>query len=315
MSTGKKALNVFGIIIAWFLSIVLVLLLFLAPSFLSAASSIKPKTLLNSAKKIDISQAVSMLMVVEDGEGTMDPQMADLLSTNTVQELYDRYIESVFAVFDKDLPQVALDEAAVRDIVHRNIDELYELTVRYTPEMAAGDEATVKAQLESEIIASFMELVTELPTGEELIQEITSDPTTQLAVSYLIPGNTALKLSYIGSIVTLSILIFVCRLFGWRGFRWLSTDLFIGGGLSALVCADLAVSTPVFVTLFGEIPAAGLIISTLLPVFSQGVYIRTGIMIISAIALLVIYLYIKKAAAKKAASPASESSIAPGLAE
>ena len=122
MSTGKQVLNVLGIIMAWLLSISLVLLLFLAPTFLSAVSSIKPKALMDSAKKMDISQAVSMIMVADDGEGTMNPQIADLLSTNTVQELYNRYIESVFAVFDKDLPQVILDEAAVRDIVHRNID-------------------------------------------------------------------------------------------------------------------------------------------------------------------------------------------------
>lgn len=312
MSTGKKVLNVFGIIIAWILSIILVLLLFVTPITLSTLSLVKPKELCETIKDVDLSQIIELMELELPDEQSQ--QVMELFRSDAVQELYETYIDSVFAALDSNMPQVALDEAKIQQIVRDNIDELYSFALNSIPDVKDYPEAEAKALLESYVITAFQGYAQSLPSGESLRQEMFGDEADAQMVMSLISQIDTIKLSYVGILVFLSLLIFVCRLFGWRGFRWLSTDLFIAGGLNIFVCTGLTLSTSVATSLLSGDPVGGLVIDTFLPVLARGVYIRTGIMIVSAIALLVIYLYIKKSLAKKATLPASETSIELGLA-
>lgn len=313
MSTGKKVLNVFGIIIAWILSIILVLLLFVTPITLSTLSLVKPKELCETIKDVDLSQIIELMELELPDEQSQ--QVMELFRSDAVQELYETYIDSVFAALDSNMPQVALDEAKIQQIVRDNIDELYSFALNSIPDVKDYPEAEAKALLESYMITAFQGYAQSLPSGEALRQEMFGDEADAQMVMSLISQIDTIKLSYVGILVFLSLLIFVCRLPRWRGFRWLSTNLFIAGILNAFVCVGLGLSASVVAALFADMPAGGLITNAFLPVFSQGVYIRTGIMLAAAVALLAVYLFIKKTAAKKAASPALESSIAPGLAE
>lgn len=297
MSTGKKVLIVFGIIIAWFLSITLVILLFVTPITLSTLSLVKPKELCETIKDVDLSQIIELMdLELPDDESQ---QIMELFRSDAVQELYETYIDSVFAALDSNMPQVALDEAKIQQIVRDHIDELYSFALNLIPDVKDYPEAEAKALLESYVITTFQGYAQEMPSGEEIrTQLFGGEAEAQMALG-LISQIDTVKFSYVGVLLFLSVLIFVCRLHGWRGFRWLSTNLFIAGGLNTFVCAGLALSTSVVVGLLGSDPASGLVIGTFLPALARGVYIRTGIMIVSAIALLAIYLYIKKTAAKK----------------
>ena len=313
MSTGKKVLNVFGIIIAWFLSIALVILLFVTPIVLSSLSLVKPRELCETIKDVDLSQIIELMELELPDEESQ--QVMELFRSDAVQELYEAYIDSVFAALDNDMPQVALDEAKIQQIVRDHMDELYSFALNAIPDMKDYPETEAKALLESYLINAFQEYAQEMPSGEEMrIELFGGEAEAQMALR-LISQIDEIKLSYLGVLVFLSLLIFVCRLHGWRGFRWLSTNLFIAGGLNTFVCAALALGSSIIAGLLGSDPISGLVVNTLLPAFAQGVYIRTGIMIVSAIALLAIYLYIKKSAAKKPVSPAPETATESGLAE
>lgn len=300
MSTGKKVLNVLGIILAWFLSITLVLLLFVSPVFLSAMSVVKPRELVDAVTDIEIPQIVAALG--EDILDTENEQIMEFLSTDAVQELFETYVTGVLGVLEGEAPQEILTEEKIWEIVHTNIDELYAIIVKEAPELAALPEEEAKQQVETLLCSSLLELTAELPSPETMIQELVAqEPAIETALNILEQTDT-IKLSFVMVIVVLSALIFVCRLFGFRGFRWLSVDLFVASGFSALTCAGLAMSASAVEMLVGESQMAALFVGKLITGFSNGVYIRTGIMLASAIVLLVVYILIKKAIAKKRAA-------------
>ncbi len=302
MSTGKKVLNVFGIIFAWILSIVLVVVLFVTPMTLSAMSVATPKNLAQIVRGIELPQFLEI--IGEDLLGKENEEMASLLSTNTIQEIYDIYMTNILSILDSDITPEALTEEKLQDIAHRNIDEFYQMALEQTPELGSLPEEEAKQQLEAAIVEGLKEMTGSLPSTEELKQMLTQEPTAAAALTALNAMDTA-KLVFVGFIVILAVLIFVCRLFGFRGFRWLSVDLFVASGLAGLSCVGLGMSSTMITALVADIPGAGLVVGTMLGSFTNGVYIRTGIMFASAVALLVVYILIKKALAKKAAVAAA----------
>lgn len=309
MSTGMKVLNVFGIIFAWILSILLVIFLVVSPITLSAMSVATPKNLAQIVSDIELPQLLEIA-----GEDLIDPEneeMAALLETNTVKEIYDIYMTNVLSILDSDIVPEALTEEKLQDIAHRNIDEFYQMALSEMPELALVPEETAKQQLESEIVDGLKEMTASLPTAEQLKQMLTQEPTVATAFDVLNAMDAA-KMVFVGFIVALAVLVFVCRLFGFRGFRWLAVDLFVASGFSGLICAGLGMSTSVVDELVADSPIAGLFAGKLLGSFTNGVYIRTGIMFASAVVLLVVYIIIKKARARKAvpAAPAVEPVIA-----
>lgn len=300
MSTGKKVLNVFGIIFAWILSILLVILLYVSPVLLSSISALKPSKLADMAAGLKIAEIAPLM-----GDGTVDPdneEMMAFLSTNAMQEVYEIYVRAVFGVLDGADTQEVLSEEQLRQIVHTNIDELYEIMKEQSPEISQIPEEDGKKMVEALFSSAMLELTTEFPTPEALMQSLAEEaPEVQLALQALKQVDI-IKLSFVMVLVVLSGLVFVCRLWGFRGIRWLSVDLFVATGLSGMVCLGLGMSSSLIGMLAAEEPLLGVVATQVLSVVATGTYIRTAIMLVAAIGLLVGYIFIKKAIAKKQAA-------------
>lgn len=292
MSAGKKTLNVFGIIFAWILSIILVLLLFVSPVFLSTLSVVTPENLQKTVTSIEIPDLIEA-MAIEGIDGENE-QLMELLTTDAVQEVYEVYVDGIFGVLEGDTSQAALTEEKLQEIIHNNIDELYEFVVAESPDLADIPEEEAKKAVETMLSEGISELTAQLPSPESLMQEMEGQNAEMDTALEVLRNVNTIKFSFVAVLVVLSGLIFVCRLFGFRGFRWLSVDLFVATGLSALVCIGLTLSTSLVGALVGDSPVAGLFAGELISSFTSGVYIRTGIMLIAAIGLLVAYIFIKK---------------------
>ncbi len=292
MSAGKKTLNVFGIIFAWILSIILVLLLFVSPVFLSTLSVVTPENLQKTVTSIEIPDLIEA-MAIEGIDGENE-QLMELLTTDAVQEVYEVYVDGIFGVLEGDTSQAALTEEKLQEIIHNNIDELYEFVAAESPDLADIPEEEAKQAVETMLSEGISELTAQLPSPESLMQEMEGQNAEMDTALEVLRNVNTIKFSFVAVLVVLSGLIFVCRLFGFRGFRWLSVDLFVATGLSALVCIGLTLSTSLVGALVGDSPVAGLFAGELISSFTSGVYIRTGIMLIAAIGLLVAYIFIKK---------------------
>ena len=307
MSGGMKALNVLGIIVAWILSIILVVLLFVSPVLLSTLSVVTPDNLQKTVTSIEIPDLIDAMEI--EGIDSENDQLQELLSTDAVQEVYEAYVSDIFGALDGDVPQTSLTEEKLQEIVHNNIDELYEIVAAESPDLADLPEEEAKKAVETMLSESMSELMAQLPSPESLVQEMEGQSSEMDTALEVLKNMDTIKFSFIAVLVVLSGLIFVCRLFEFRGIRWLSTDLFVATGLSALVCIGLSLSTSLIGALVEGSPVAGLFAGELISSLVSGVYIRTGIMLVAAIGLLVAYIFIKKNRKQKVAAEQSVAAI------
>ena len=297
MSTGKKVLNIFGIIFAWILSIILVVILFVTPLTMSALNTVTPKNMVQTLSRIELSQFMDTLG--DDLGLSDDPMIAAFVNTNTAQELYEAYLNNFLSILDSDIAAESLTDEKLQEIVSQNIDELYQISLQQEPDLGKLPEEEAKKQLEPAMVESLRQIRDSIPTADTLKQELQTDETAAVVLDAFSQLDTA-KLALVAVIVVLALLIFICRLFGLRGFRWLSVDLFVASGLSVCVCVGLGVAMPILQTAVAENPIVSLVVENLLTPFVPGVYLRTGIMLVSAVILLVAYILIKKSRTKKA---------------
>lgn len=302
MSTGKKILNVIGIIFAWILSLILIVTLYAAPVFMSALSSVKPDKLIDTLGDLEISQFIDSF----EGIDADNEALVKFISTDAVQEIYEIYIGGLKGVFQDEPAENLLTEEKVKEIVHNHVDELYQILLEEEPDLALLPEAEAKQKVEEQFSEGLMELVAGLPSGEELRSQIMEEnPELESAFEVFNQLDT-IKMTYIIAIVVLSVLVFVCRLHGYRGFRWLAVDLFVATGFSALVCFALPLVPALIVPMLEGQTGLVQLAAEFLKAFTVGVYIRTGIMLLAGVGMLAIYLLIKKKLAQKKETVSAE---------
>ncbi len=293
MSSGKKVLNVFGIIFASILSIVLVISLIVTPIMFSSLSLLSPKNLSGMLTSMDISELLG------SGEDTEQKEMAALLSTTAAKEVFELYATDITnSLSGKDV-ESKLTAEALKKIVEDNIDELVAVMREVDAAPSDVSDEEIKTALKGAIATDADKLLENLPKPQDLMQQITAEnPEMQTAFDIMGSANT-IKLSVIGAVVVLSALIFVCRLFELRGFKWLSVDLFVVSGILILVCAGLFLGSGVVNELLSDNAMLSDVVISLLSSFKTGMVIRTAVILVFAIGLMVAYVFIKKARTQK----------------
>ena len=339
----EKTWNILGIIMAWILSIVLVVMLIATPLVFTALSLLKPETitkvitdtLVSDTGKADTqpsaetAQLVTLsnttgaakLMPVDNsnvgaevlggmfGDQLSQEQIGAILSSKAAKELVGAYTKDLAGAFSGSNAPGQFDAEKVKEIVNDNIDEIVDLVQEVVPETAQMDREELKNTIQKAVNEGAEQIVQALPKPQEVQQQIVeSNPALEQALKIIAKKNT-IKLVIIGVIVLLSALIFLCRLCGFRGFRWLAVDLFVGAGFGLLFCVGLLAGTPMVKTLLADNAMASGLVGSLLSSFTGGMIIRTVVMLVAGGALLTAYILIKKNVAKKLAAaeiPAEE---------
>jgi len=293
MTTGKKVLNGFGIFFGIILSIVLVLNLIVAPILLSTLSLVTPKTITNALENIDATQFLDISEQDAESEA-----ISSLLSSKAAKEVISLYATDVINSLGSKPAEAQLTADALKTIIEENIDEIVNIV-----KLSAGDaditDEQIKQQIETTIADGADEILANLPNPKDLVAQITEqNPEIQMLLN--IVGNAKrIKAAIIGEVVLISALVFVCRLYKFKGVRWLSVDLFVATGIMILVCAALALGSGAVSGLAGS-EIVGVIVGSVASSLTTGVVIRTGVMLFAAIGLMVASVFIKKAINKKA---------------
>ena len=327
MEVTKKILNVFGIIIAWILSIALVIMLIAAPLVLSVLSLLDVNTLVETVKDSLVQQVtpsektaanyeVTRLAnesdvikdIVTDGEdiltgmfkGSVTPEvMEKILSSNVAKEFITAYADGFTnALTGKGETQI--DAKFVEKIINENIDEVVDLVKAAAPEAADINVDELKQQLSGSVEKVAEEITATLPQPKDITEAVLKEVPQLEIVLQIMAQRDAIQTAYISAIVVLCVLIFLVRLPGFRGFRWLATNLFIGGGFCAVQTVGLLVFAPMAASI--PDPNVASLVGGLLHNITMDILVKAAIMLACAIVLLVIYLLIKKALAKKAAA-------------
>ena len=296
MSSGKKILNVLGILASIFLSVVLVANLMVAPIAFSAMSLLNGNNISKLVKSVDYEEIIE-----NQTEDTLESEMlVELLESDMFEELIDVYSKDVSSVLLGKNTDIKFNEDFVEDWMEDNIDELVELFEEAgTFEDKSSSE--IRKEVEKNIDEVAEQIAKEIPTAKELKRQLSRENKEAKEIFGVLESLNALKATLIVTIIVLSGLIFVCRLFDFRGFKWLYIDLFIATAFSAIICAGLSVAK----VLIGEAAEseAGVssVVEQLFSTLTTGVIVRTVIMLVAAIGLVIAYKFVKKALAKKCA--------------
>lgn len=323
----KKTLNVLGIIAAWLLSIVLVVMLFMTPIAFSALSLVNGETITKvltdaltaglenqlGAEQVDVVTlseiSQSPEAVGEDvltglfGDAINQEQISALLSSKAAKELIEVYIDDLLAAFTDSKQEAKFNTEKLKSILREHIDEIVSILRDEIPECADMDPEELKSKVLDALDQGAEEIMQAVPKPQELKQQLTeSNPEIETAMEMLAKKDTV-KLAVIGVIVLLSGLIFACRIPGLRGFRWLAVDLFVGGGFGAFISVGLLVSASAVSEIAKQSgPQIAGMVGSVLSAFTTGMIVRTVVMLAAGGALLAAYILLKKQKASKTAA-------------
>lgn len=289
MKPAKSALNAFTGFIAFLLSIVLVIMLIVTPLLITVTSAFSLKNIKKSLKRMELSDFIEMM---DEGDiYAEDDLLKTTMESDIMQDLYELYIDVAFSALEGKDSDESISDEDIEKLVHKNIDDLYELLEDEVDELDDLSKDEAKEELEAIITDGLIEVIAELPSGEEIRSEIVADEEAESTLDVLL-NLDKFAFGLIIVIVVLSGIIFVCRLSGWRGFRALSINLFIASAVNLLVCALWGTASSELENSLGDAPAQ--LVDFILSPIGTGLYIRTGIMVASAIAMLVAYIFMKK---------------------
>ena len=274
-----KALNVFGIIFAWILSIALVVMLVAAPLALSALSlldtenivQIVSQTILDSSKSAAAQPQEEFVVQnlsaeaetateeepAEDnaagginmnglqgllGDDVSEEMLNKVLSSDAMSELLGAYTEDLINVIaGKDEEKEFTPELLVK-VVQENLDEIVQVVEESGKPMTDEQKQQLKNKIGSAVEEKAEEIVTAMAPEEVKETFVDGNEDLELAVKILVKKD-AIKGTIVGVIVLLSVLIFALRYPDLRGMRWLATDLFTAGGFNVLICAVLGIAS------------------------------------------------------------------------
>ena len=158
----KKTLNVLGIIVAWLLSIVLVLMLLVTPIVFSALSLLNGQTITKvvtdvftagqeaqpSAEKVEVVTLsnTTQSAVAEDvgkdlltgmfGDSVSQEQIGAILSSNAAKELIEAYTGDLTNAITGGNQAATFNADKIKSIVNENIDEIVQVLQANIPECA-----------------------------------------------------------------------------------------------------------------------------------------------------------------------------------
>lgn len=330
MKKTNTAGNVVGILFAWLLSIVLVLVMLVTPMLLSVMSLLNPNTItkavtdvlvesLTPEKEKASAQPYSLNKLSETkpeenkaknalggaledvfGEEIGPELLEKILSSKAAKELIETYVDDVTNTFTGSNKAPKLDAEKLKSIVKEHMDEVVEIAKQINPDISDHELAEVKDALTKVIDENAEELMEALPKPADIHKEVmASNPELEIAFRIFAKKNL-IKLALVAIPILLSGLIFLCRMEGFRGLRWIATDLFVCGGLNGFICGGLLFLTPMLMKSVADEAIASKLIGSLLSSFTTGMVVRTAVILVAGGALLAAYIVMKKLLAKKA---------------
>ena len=293
MGILKKIANVFGVLAALVLSLVLAVVLIASPALSAATSFVQTETIYKVVKEIDYTELIEPGGAVSDSAG-IDAELVDsLMKTELVSELIDLYVDRLFAVLEGTAETVNITADELVEIGKAHADELVPIVKAYLGE-------TVPLELDDDTILKLTvqmleekadELVSEIPTLEELGLE----DWMLTAIRELRNGD--ILRDVLGMAAVLSILVVLCRWIRFKGFMWLGV-VYLGSAVMNLIAA-IGIGKKTSILFPGVIPVSGGVNEAISGVLSDELMKGAGILAVLAVLFIVIFAVGRKLMKKK----------------
>ena len=323
-----KVLNVFGIILAWILSIALVVMLIAAPLLLSALSVLEPENIIDvvtegltesqesaaadlqqeyvlekvsvTSQQTALAQKVLEALDLKEietivGEKIDAEVVAKVMTSDAATEIFEVYAKDVANALTGGSGNAQFTAQKLEKIVHDNMDEIVEAIEEAGVTLSESQKQKLKSEIVKAVQKNADKIIGLFPAPEKIAETIVEDSQMGGVVAMFLEGKKMVKTAIIGIIALLAVLIALLRYPGFRGLRWLATDLFVAGGINVVFCLVLKLGSSAIKGLAAGVDSAVLdgIAGEFLGQLTAGVISRTAIMVVAAAVLLVVYCLLK----------------------
>lgn len=235
----KTFLNILGGIIATVLSLVLICILLILPTFQGAVGLLQPKALESVIEEIDLDEllvAVPDLTQALQESGISEEAARALLKCDALEELLQSVAGDALKAMRGEFTQTGLTQISLQDLVTEHREELVEVVLLMAPaEFSLNKEgaALLLDQLVTEQGGLLISTINDAMLA--LQQEMRAQNITTALV--LMTGG-AVPVALVGVCLLLAGLIYLCRWRHAQGLVWLGVDAI----LAALPSLAIAVA-------------------------------------------------------------------------
>ena len=291
-----KSLNGLFVFISLLLSVLLVLMLTLSTFALSATAILEPENLAEMVSGLDM-QAVTEDMIEDTQNGTEQEEkqiLSSFLATDVAKDVVQAYIQSTLDVMTGKEGATGFTSEQLKQIVDKNMDQIIATLRQSGVDFAEKTEQEIADGIKTVVAERSEQILEALPDPQEVKQELAERNPELEKVLALVSAKEMIKLIWVGVIVALCLVIFLLRLYRWRGFKWLAVDLLLGSILSGGILFGMFTGAEQLKAMADSNPLLHSLFSTVMGSLNKGMLIRACIMLAAAIAFFAAYIAIEK---------------------
>lgn len=298
---AKKIINVFGILLAVVLSLLLLVFAIAAPVTAAATSLVQKDTLQGIVDSIDYNELLPGLVP----EGQMSPQdeelILQLLETEFISEVTSLYMDDLLAQLDGSTEPPSLTVETLQELAEEHTDELVPILRPYFIEGGMVSETTSDSQIAAMIASYFGEAGEYILAYLPGLDDLGIDAETVMLISLF--RSKLVQNVMTAILVILSLLVLGCRWPRFKGFMWLAVVYFLAAIPVLLLGFGVTASVPML--LAEEMGELTVLFTPVLAAMTKVLYTNAIVYLVLTVVFVLIFVFgrklLKKCKAAKAA--------------
>lgn len=286
MKAFKIIMNIFGIIGASILSVLLVIALTAMPIVSAATSFIQGENIHKIISSVDYSEIIASEMDLGGSGQSVEGEMINqLMQSEMMEELVDLCVENIFESVDKNQVSV-ISPGDIEDIAKDHEDEIKDLIKEYVGDSIPLTEEVLDEMSDSLIQEYSVEIAEMLPTVEDLglDKEI-------LNVIMNLKNGTYFWIVF-SIVAALTLIVMLCQVMRFKGFMWIGVDYLVASVFTLI--SFFAIKVIDLRTMFDLDTSVSSVLDTIIGIISSEMLKCTGVIAGLGVVYIIIFIVGRK---------------------
>lgn len=294
MKVFKIIMNIFGIIAASFLSILLVIVLMATPLISAVSAFFEGENIHKILSGIDYAKIIEAEIGETEfsGETELETEIInDLMESDMMKDVVKLCVDNIFEVVDGNTGADKVTAEDITEIAKEHMDELKKiLKDNLASDIPLTDEI-LEEMTRAAVEEYSVQIAEMMPTAEDL--GLNKDV---LNIISNLRNGTYFWIAFAVA-AGLTLLVMLCQVMRFKGFMWIGIDYLVAAIGTVILAFSIKVTD--FATLIGEKLIGNSVLSTVTGIISKEMLIGAGILAGSGILFIVVFVVGRKLLKKK----------------
>lgn len=294
MKVFKIIMNIFGIIAASFLSVLLVIVLMATPLISAVSAFFEGENIHKILSGIDYAKIIEAEIGETEfsGETELETEIInDLMESDMMKDVVKLCVDNIFEVVDGNTGADKVTAEDITEIAKEHMDELKKIL----KDNLASDIPLTDEILEEMTRAAVEEYSAQIAEMMPTAKDIGLNRDVLNVISNLRNGTYFWIAFAVAAGLTL--LVMLCQVMRFKGFMWIGIDYLVASIGTVILAFSIKVTD--FATLIGEKLIGNSVLSTVTGIISKEMLIGAGILAGSGILFIVVFVVGRKLLKKK----------------